>query len=148
MIIQVSDEKYLPAWAALRAKLWPETLIEDHLRDLVAARLGPQDRSAAFLALADRDEVIGFAEAALRHDYVNGCDSSPVAFLEGIYVEPDRRRTGVAEALCAAIEAWAIASGCSELASDTDLQNTLGQAFHTGIGFEETERVVFYRRRI
>ncbi|EBL5154416.1 GNAT family N-acetyltransferase [Salmonella enterica subsp. enterica serovar Dublin] len=43
--------------------------------------------------------AIGFADASIRHDYVNGCDSSPVAFLEGIFVLPSFRQRGVAKQL-------------------------------------------------
>ena len=40
--------------------------------------------SIAFVALLSGREPVGFAEASLRHDYVNGCETSRVAFLEGI----------------------------------------------------------------
>lgn len=93
-------------------------------------------------------EVVGFAEASIRHDYVNGCDTSPVAFLEGIHVRPDHRHAGVARMLCRAVEEWSRSAGCTELASDADLQNEHGHAFHAAIGFEETERVVFFRKPI
>jgi aminoglycoside 6'-N-acetyltransferase I len=84
----------------------------------------------------------------LRYDFVNGCATSPVAFLEGIYVQPDWRRRGVARQLCLAIEEWAAAIGCSEFASDTDLMNGASQQWHLALGFQETERIVYYRRKI
>ena len=37
-------------------------------------------------------------------DYVNGCTTSPVGFLEGLYVAAAARRQGVARALCDAAE--------------------------------------------
>ncbi len=49
----------------------------------------------AFLALED-GVAIGFAEAALRRAGVNGCDTLNVAFLEGIWVQPQHRRRGIA----------------------------------------------------
>ena len=93
-------------------------------------------------------KVIGFAEVSLRRDYVNGCETSPVAFLEGIYVLPDHRRAGAGRALAAAAERWGRAHGCRELASDALLENDASRGFHAGAGFEETERVVYFRKRI
>lgn len=89
---------------------------------------------------------LGLVEVALRTDYVNGTDSSPVTFLEGIFVVPDARRTGVARGLVAEAASWARAHGCSELASDADLGNSDSHAMHAALGFEETERVVFFRK--
>ncbi|AZW16199.1 GNAT family N-acetyltransferase [Bordetella hinzii] len=90
--------------------------------------------------------AVGLAEAALRRDYVNGCETSPVAFLEGLYVVPDSRRQGVGAALCAEIERWGREQGCREFASDTALDNHASQALHRRLGFAETERVVFFRK--
>lgn len=91
-------------------------------------------------------EAIGLAEASLRSDYVNGTESSPVAFLEGLYVVPQARRKGVAASLVAAVCGWARGAGCRELASDAALENAISQVVHRALGFEETERVVFFRR--
>ena len=82
----------------------------------------------------------------MRHDYVNGTRTSPVAFLEGIYVEPDHRGTGVARMLVMGVEAWGRQQGCSELASDTGIDNVVSQQMHEALGFSETQRVVFFRK--
>jgi aminoglycoside 6'-N-acetyltransferase I len=85
-------------------------------------------------------------EAAKRIDYVNGATSSPVAFLEGLYVEPKWRRRGVARALVESVVAWALQQNLSELASDSLIDNAPAHAAHRALGFEETERVVYFRR--
>src|SRR5690348_17142183 len=100
------------------------------------------------LAIGDDGSATGFVEASKRVDYVNGTDSSPVAFLEGLYVEPASRRNGVARILVESVEAWATAQGCSELASDSPLENTGAHAVHVALGFAETERVVYFCRRL
>jgi aminoglycoside 6'-N-acetyltransferase I len=82
----------------------------------------------------------------LRFDYVNGCSTSPVGFLEGLYVREAARRRGVARGLVAAVELWASERGCTELASDALLVNAQSQKAHRAIGFAETERVVFFRK--
>lgn len=137
------------AWAALREALWPEGSRDEHLADIVEfiAETMQGREQIGFLAMLG-GEAVGFAEAAVRHDYVNGCETSPVAFLEGIYVEPSSRRAGIAGKLLAAVEAWGRGNGCSELGSDADLTNTRSHAFHLGLGFEETERVVYFRKVI
>jgi len=103
------------------------------------------ERYAQFIAVSDADLPLGFTEASLRTDHVNGTASSPVAFLEGLYVEPGARRRGVARALVRAVISWAMERSCIELASDTQLENTWSQAVHARLGFEETERVVYFR---
>ncbi|QWP76547.1 GNAT family N-acetyltransferase [Lysobacter sp. K5869] len=130
-------------WAGLRARLWPDQRLADLADELDDWFEDP--RLAAFVA-EDGEGVCGFAEASLRSDYVNGTQTSPVAFLEGWYVAPERRGQGVGRALIAAVEAWGRGRGCRELASDALLDNVDSQRAHEACGFEETERVVYFRR--
>lgn len=134
------------AWIALRKKLWPEAGDEE-LRvgtdELLAA-----EESLILIGRATDSAIVAFAEAKLRRDYVNGCSTSPVAFLEGIYVEPQWRRHRIARRLCEAIETWAADRGCSEFASDTFVDYVDSQRVHEALGFTETERVVYYRKEI
>lgn len=133
-------------WLVLRQTLWPHRAREYHEAQIGNALKSP-GRSIGFLALA-QGVGIGFAEAALRTDHVNGCSSSPVAFLEGIYVRPAWRRHGVARELCRAVEVWAMDLGCREFASDASITDLDARQAHRKLGFEETERVVFYRKTI
>lgn len=146
-LIRRADARDVSGWARLRHALWPEEDLGAHRAEIAEALTASGSEIVAFVAL-EGDAVIGFAEAALRRDYVNGCDTSPVAFLEGIYVHPAHRTAGVARALCAAVESWAAELGCVEFASDALLENTASHAFHSAIGFEETERVVYFRKPI
>jgi aminoglycoside 6'-N-acetyltransferase I len=128
----------------LRDTLWPQPEVE-HSRE-IAEILAEPDRYAAFLCGMPNGDYVGFAEAAIRSDYVNGCETSPVAFLEGIFVEPAQRRNGIARALCAAVEQWTRSRGCREFASDADLSNLVSHRMQGALGFAETERVVFFRK--
>lgn len=92
--------------------------------------------------------AVGFAEATIRRDYVEGCETSPVVFLEGVYVRPEARRGGVAQALADAVAEWGKVKGCTEFASNALLDNSDSHRFHAAIGFAETERVVFFRRAL
>nr|WP_304217433.1 aminoglycoside 6'-N-acetyltransferase [Phenylobacterium aquaticum] len=130
---------------ALRLALFPDHAAAWHRLELET--LIARSDYGVFVAVAATG-LVGFAEVALRRDYVNGCDTSPVAFLEGIYVAPDHRRDGAARALITAVEAWGRAQGCSELASDADLANLDSQRMHAAVGFEETERVVYFRKAL
>lgn len=135
----------LPAWAALRAALWPEVdpeLLASEASDLLHAVDG-----GVFVAEAD-GQLVGIAEASLRHDYVNGTASSPVGFIEAWYVAPGWRGRGVGRALLRAVEAWTRGLGYTELASDALLDNSASHAAHRACGFEETERVVYFRKRV
>ena len=85
---------------------------------------------------------------ALRRDHVNGTSSSPVAFLEGIYVAPEARLQGVARSLVARAEQWAASVGCVEFASDARIENTASHAMHHRLGFAETERVVYFLKAL
>jgi aminoglycoside 6'-N-acetyltransferase I len=137
----------LGAWAGLRHQLWPHLSLEEHQAEIVDA-LSQPERLIAFLCVTPDGTAVGLAEASIRSDYVNGCDTSPVAFLEGIVVDPATRRQGVAGLLVAAVTDWVRSKGLSELASDADLDNTASHAMHAALGFEETQRVVYFRRTL
>lgn len=134
-------------WLNLRRALWPECPAHEHLGEM-ARSLAEPTRFAQFLASSPAGEAIGLAEASVRAEYVNGTEGSPVAFLEGLYVAPAHRNTGVARRLVAAVEMWARERDLRELASDTQLHNLLSQAMHGALGFAETERVVYYRKAV
>ncbi|WP_264185386.1 aminoglycoside 6'-N-acetyltransferase [Roseicella aerolata] len=147
MRIERCDGAGLADWVALRQVLWPEGGAAEHRAEAEALLARPEE-AVAFLARDPAGAAIGFAEARLRRDPVNGCATSPVAFLEGILVLPGWRRRGLARALSGAVEAWALSLGCAELASDALLDNAASHRMHRALRFEETERVVFYRKAL
>jgi aminoglycoside 6'-N-acetyltransferase I len=132
-------------WLAMRLALWPECPTEQHLQEM-AGFLREPDRYAQFIVRAADGRGIGFAEASVRTDYVNGTEASPVAYLEGLFVAAGARGQGAARLLVDAVAQWGVANGCAELASDTQPENLVSQAVHQRLGFTETERAVFYRR--
>lgn len=100
-----------------------------------------------FVAQTAEGSLVGFAEVDLR-PYVDGCRTSPVGYLEGWYVAPAFRRRGTGRALVRAAESWARSIGCAEFASDTGIANRVSQRAHRALGFEETERLVLFRRTL
>lgn len=145
MHIETCGESDLPQWVALRVALWPDEDAAQMTREAPGLLIRP---GALVLVAREGETVIGFAEAAIRRDYVNGCETSPVAFVEGIYVNPEQRRRGVARAMVAAVEDWARQRGLRELASDALLDNAQSHAMHNALGFSETERVVYFRKSV
>ncbi len=133
--------------ALLRHALWPKGSVAEHLADATAMLAQPDTWIGLIARLADGTSA-GFAEASIRHDYVNGCKTSPVGFLEGIYVIPAHRRSGVARLLVAAAEDWVRQHGCSEMASDAAIDNVDSHRMHGALGFDETQRVVYFRKAL
>ena len=134
----------IPAIAALAAKMWehPAGELEADFALLL------KDPEAAVFAAMQAGRVIGFAECRLRHDYVEGTSTSSVGYLEGIYVEEQYRRQGVAQALLGACEEWARSKGCTEFASDCELENEDSLKFHLSLGFEEADRIICFRKKL
>ncbi len=147
MPIRIASSLDIETWAKLRAQLWSAVTYEQHLDEIAEMLTKPPGQCITFLEEADGN-IRAFAEAALRHDYVNGCETSPVAYLEGIFVRPENRGSGIGRNLLKSVQSWAQEQGCSELASDVDLANLASQAFHASLGFQETERVVYFRKRL
>lgn len=139
-------------WVRMRTTLWPDEsgLIEDvtHFFD---ARTFPGSESSrpwkVFVAERTDGTPCGFVEASLR-PYVDGCSTWPVGYVEGWYVDPDMRRQGVGKQLVQAAESWARAQGCREMASDALLENETSHAAHRALGFEESARLVHFRKSL
>lgn len=131
--------------AKLAIQMWEDNTLEGLTADLAEIISSPE--SAVFL-LYDGGTAIGFAQCQLRHDYVEGTDSSPVGYLEGIFVEEAYRNRGYAKELLKQCEAWAKSMGCREFASDCELTNTGSLAFHLKMGFEEANRVICFTKKL
>ena len=130
--------------ARLSLQLWPEHDIEE--MELEFRELIQMDDAAVFLAR--EGEAVGFAQCQLRRDYVEGTQSSPVGYLEGIFVTRPCRNRGYARALLAACQDWARARGCTEFASDCELTNSESLAFHLSMGFLEANRIICFTKRL
>ena len=136
-----------PGWLDLREALWPHCSRSDHVAEMRSFLAQPECLTQ-YVFYSEQNVAVGFVEASLRNDYVPGTDSSPVAFLEGIYVAPTSRRRGVATQLVAEVENWARARGCTEFASDTQIENSASQLVHKALGFRETERIVCFAKSL
>ena len=131
--------------AGLAMTLWKGNSIKE-MSNMFESLIS-DDNAVCFLKYVD-GKAIGFAQCQLRHDYVEGTDSSPVGYLEGIFVEAEYRKHGHAKTLLKACEAWAKEKHCTEFASDCELGNDDSLRFHTAMGFEETNRIICFRKDI
>lgn len=140
-----ASEKDLKVWSILANKLWPHDSVAD-LKEILSDSL-ITEKETGILAV-DGDEVIGFINISIREDYVNGSSSTPVGYIEGIYVEEDYRYKGIARALIAEGEKWALSMGCVEMGSDVLIENEDSINFHANCGYEEVERVACFIKTI
>lgn len=134
--------------AAFRFALWPDGSVEEHGGEVDAILEGRWAAVYPYVILVAEsgEKVIGFADVTLR-SYADGCDPSrPVGYLEGWYVAEAWRREGVGAALLRAAEDWARAQGCTEMASDTWIDNEGSQRAHEALGFEVVDHCVNYRK--
>ena len=144
-MIRKAEIKDLTILAELACKLWPDQTAEEMHSEL-AEVIAKQD-AAFFLAYAE-ETAIGFAQCQLRYDYAEGTDSSPVGYLEGIYVTDIYRKQGTARELLNACESWAKTKGCVEFASDCELDDMQSLQFHLNVGFEEANRIICFTKKI
>ena len=135
----------LPVLTELALELW-----SDHGADKMYFDLGKimtAGESVFFLAY-EEEKPVGFAQCQLRHDYVEGTETSPVGYLEGIYVKQEAREHGFASRLMKACEDWARAERCMEFASDREIDNEESLAFHLKLGFKEANRIICFTKQL
>jgi aminoglycoside 6'-N-acetyltransferase I len=137
--IQNSDKvEYL----RMRLALWPD---EEHEEELEA--FFQQPTWTTFVAERQDKKLCGFIEVGQR-PYAEGCETSPIAFIEGWYVDPDMQRQGVGRQLVQSAEIWGKEHGFTEIASDTWLENETSIEAHKALGYKEVERLVCFAKRL
>ena len=129
----------------MRSALWPEA--DPAELDAEFDRFLTDSDQVAFVAESETGGLCGMVEASVRA-FANGVDEQPCAFVEGWWVDPDARRTGVGRALIGAVETWARGRGFHELGSDALIDNVLSHQAHIALGFEERERTITFRKRL
>ena len=131
--------------AKLAIQMWEDNTVEGLAEEF--AEVAESDKAVIFTFVED-EKPIGFAQCRLRHDYVEGTDSSPVGYLEGIFIESAYRNQGYAKQLLSKCEEWAKEKGCAEFASDCELNNEGSLAFHLKMGFAEANRIICFTKEL
>lgn len=144
-MVKKAEEKDLTIIAEMAAVLWDCHSVEE-LADEFAGII--EGGEAQIFVKYIQGVPIGFAQCGLRHDYVEGTDSSPVGYLEGIFVKKEYRRQGYAKELLSNCELWAKEQGCTEFASDCELSNGDSFEFHRNMEFEEANRIICFKKKL
>ena len=132
-------------WIRMRQGLWPDATLEYLNFDLDELLADPD--AAVFVASDSEGRLVGFIEAGLRA-YGEGCETSPVGYIEAWFVDPHVRGQKLGRDLIYTAEQWAREKGCSEMASDTWLENEASIAAHLKLGYWEAERLVHFVKRL
>jgi aminoglycoside 6'-N-acetyltransferase I len=132
-------------WLRMRLNLWGGAA-EEHTHDIDAYFATPQS-GVTFVVERCGGGLCGYIEVSLR-DYAEGCQTSPVAYIEGWYVDAESRRHRLGTRLVQAAEAWARRHGLQEIASDTQIENAVSIQAYKVLGYEEVERIVCFRKAL
>jgi aminoglycoside 6'-N-acetyltransferase I len=135
-----------PEWLRMRLLLWPDNLAEA-LSAGMEEMLAHPDEEPVFIAVRADNTPCGFLEGGTRK-YGEGCETSPIGYIEGWYVDGDQRRMGVGGALVSAMEDWAREHGLTEMGSDTWLENEISITAHQKLGYIEMERLVHFAKKL
>lgn len=144
-MIKTANKEDARTLAELAIKMWSDatlTELQEGFEELISS-----DKARCFIKYVD-GKAVGFAQCQLRTDYVEGTDSSPVGYLEGIFVEKECRKLGYAKELLKECENWAKEKRCTEFASDCELVNEESLLFHIAMGFEEANRIICFKKGI
>ena len=144
--IQMATPADKTHWLRMRQQLWPGHDAQEHLQEMDAILAKSTDQPV-FLAFREDGTPCGFLEGGKRK-YAEGCETSPVGYIEGWYVDMDVRRMGVGTALVEAMEHWARKHGLAEMGSDTWLDNQVSITAHTQLGYTEVERLAHFAKKL
>jgi aminoglycoside 6'-N-acetyltransferase I len=131
-------------WFRMRKGIWPEA--PDEYLDFDMDEILKSAEDAVFFALV-KDKPVGMIEVRIR-EYGEGCETSPVGYIEGWFVNDDLRGQGIAGVLTNAAENWAREKNCTEIASDTWLDNEASIRAHAKLGYYEVERLVHFVKQL
>lgn len=145
MMVRKATKNDVRIIAGLAVLLWDHPSA-DELADEFSEILSQED-AQVFLKYA-ADTPVGFAQCQLRHDYVEGTETPPVGYLEGIFVMEGHRRRGYAKELLDACEGWARNKGCKEFASDCEIDNVDSFRFHIAAGLTEANRIICFTKKL
>ena len=131
--------------AELAIQMWSDHTVPDLEKNF--EDLTQSDQAVCFIKYVD-NIAVGFAQCQIRTDYVEGTETSPVGYLEGIFIVETYRHNGYAKELLMECEKWVKDKKCSEFASDCELDNLDSYRFHMAMGFEEANRIICFRKNL
>lgn len=142
VIIKQATSADVTHWLEMRSQLWPPDADDDFTVEVEYILATPEQ--TAFVALID-SIYAGFAEVSIRA-YADGCKTNNVGYLEGIFVKPEFRRQGISRLLVAECIKWFEKQGCTEMASDAEIDNEISIKMHEALGFQSLKPIIQFTR--
>lgn len=96
-MIRKATKQDVTCIAEMAIMMWDSNSIEELAEEFETVLYN--EECAIYLYCIDH-MPIGFAQCGLRHDYVEGTESSPVGYLEGIFIREGYRKNGYARICC------------------------------------------------
>ena len=144
-MIRAARENDLEIIANLAILMWKNHSVNDLVKEFLEIMINNESQ---FFLKYENGTPVGFAQCQLRHDYVEGTETTPVGYLEGIFVKEGYRNKGYAKELLAECEAWAKRNGCLEFASDCEIDNFDSLRFHKAMNFKEANRIICFTKKL
>ena len=144
-MIRKAGKQDLEILANLAVLMWDNHSVSELFADF--SEIISKGKSQFFLKY-ENDIPIGFAQCQLRYDYVEGTTTTPVGYLEGVFIKDGYRNKGYAKELLSECEAWAKENGCKEFASDCEINNIDSFQFHKAMNFTEANRIICFTKEL
>lgn len=142
-MIKRAETNDLEILAKLAVMMWKNHSVNELINEFSEIMMNGESQ---FFLKYENAIPIGFAQCQLRYDYVEGTSTSPVGYLEGIFVKEGYRNKGYAKELLAECEAWAKENSCHEFASDCEIDNINSFQFHKATNFTEANRIICFTK--
>ena len=136
MPVRKMEEKDKAEVQKMAAELWPESQDLYEFKD-----------EEVFIWEKEDGSLGGFVSVSIR-PWVDGSDSEPCPHIEGWYVKKELRRQGIGQSLIEAIEKWAKERGFDEITSDAEFDNKDSLEAHNSLGFEKTELIQYFKKKL
>ena len=143
-IVEITRDRF-PEWQRMRRELYGDLSSRFHETEMEL--IFSSVDATCFIGLDDSGAAVAMLELSLRN-FVDGCLGGPVGYLEGIYVAPGQRKRGYGKELTEFAASWFRSKGFQDMAADAELHNLEAQTFLENAGFDETYRIVEYKKSL
>jgi molybdopterin synthase catalytic subunit len=133
----------------MRCAMWPRLDAGGHEAEMTQILQRGQLHGmpgAVLVADAGDGALCGFVELSIKP--MDGFETSPVAYVEGWFVDEAHRRRGIGRKLLEGAERWAATQGRAEIGSGCGVENRISHAGHLACGFSEIRDEIFFRKRV